>query len=141
MSIDLILSRLEGVRRTRHDSWIACCPAHDDKHPSLSIRETGDGKILLHCFTGCDVGEILAALDLDVSALFPDAPKTHRMPSERRPFPAADVLRCVGFDVLKVAATAKNMSSGHPLTESDLKGLVNAAVRLQAACAAAGVSS
>ncbi len=30
----------------------ACCPAHDDRRPSLSISER-DGKLLVHCFAGC----------------------------------------------------------------------------------------
>ncbi|TFH47119.1 MAG: hypothetical protein E4H01_08830, partial [Lysobacterales bacterium] len=34
--------------------WIARCPAHDDIKPSLSIRETEDGKILVYCHAGCD---------------------------------------------------------------------------------------
>ena len=34
------------------DGWIDRCPAHDDNNPSLSIKETSDGKLLLHCFAG-----------------------------------------------------------------------------------------
>jgi len=37
MEIDHIVSRLERVRRTGPDSWVACCPAHEDRHPSLSV--------------------------------------------------------------------------------------------------------
>ena len=40
---------------------IARCPAHDDRHPSLSIAER-DGKLLLHCFAGCDYHDIVEAL-------------------------------------------------------------------------------
>jgi DNA primase len=41
---------------------MACCPAHDDRNPSLSIREA-DGKILLHCHAGCSQGDVIAALE------------------------------------------------------------------------------
>ncbi|MDR1647752.1 MAG: hypothetical protein LBR88_06945 [Zoogloeaceae bacterium] len=143
MGVDIILSRLDKVRRTGRDSWMACCPAHDDRSPSLSIRET-DGKILLHCFTGCDVGEILAALDLDVSALFPErphgcTPEGQSQKPERRPFPAADVLRCVAFEALVVLASAKAMQSGE-LNEGEYERLALAVARIQAALDAAGVS-
>jgi hypothetical protein len=37
-----VLDRLEHVRRTRK-GWIACCPAHDDRHSSLSIGVGDDG--------------------------------------------------------------------------------------------------
>ncbi len=49
---------------------MACCPAHDDDNPSLSVREGCDGKILLKCFTGCPLDAICAALGLEVSDLF-----------------------------------------------------------------------
>ena len=51
---ELLLSHLEGVRRVGKERFVACCPAHGDKHPSLAIRETYDGVLLLHCFAGCE---------------------------------------------------------------------------------------
>jgi hypothetical protein len=41
--------------------WTALCPAHDDRHPSLSISEV-DGKVLVHCHAGCDQRDVIAAL-------------------------------------------------------------------------------
>lgn len=43
-------------------SGMACCPAHDDKTPSLSIGQTRDGRPLVHCFTGCRGVDVIAAL-------------------------------------------------------------------------------
>jgi putative DNA primase/helicase len=42
-------------------SLMARCPAHDDRNPSLSIRET-DGKVLVHCHAGCQQRDVIAAL-------------------------------------------------------------------------------
>jgi putative DNA primase/helicase len=42
--------------------WMARCPAHDDRYPSLSIREAEDGKILIYCHAGCDQEHVIAAL-------------------------------------------------------------------------------
>ncbi len=41
--------------------WIAHCSAHDDREPSLSIREA-DGKVLVRCHAGCDQRDVIAAL-------------------------------------------------------------------------------
>src|SRR3546814_6629157 len=40
---------------------MACCPAHDDRTPSLGVS-LGRQAILLHCFAGCDQQSVLAAL-------------------------------------------------------------------------------
>ena len=68
MTIENFISRLDGAKRTSR-GWRAKCPAHDDRSPSLSIRE-GDRGILLHCFAGCSLGEICEALGLMVRDLF-----------------------------------------------------------------------
>jgi hypothetical protein len=68
---ELLLSRLNGVRNTGRDKWLALCPAHDDRSPSLSIKQLDD-KIIFRCFAGCDYLSVLNAIGLDASALFPD---------------------------------------------------------------------
>jgi hypothetical protein len=64
------LNLLDGVRKNSQGSS-ACCPAHDDSNPSLSISLGNDGRVLLHCHAGCTVGEICEALGLHVRDLFP----------------------------------------------------------------------
>jgi hypothetical protein len=56
------LGVLEGVEHRANGTW-ALCPAHDDHDPSLNIKEGDDGRALLHCFAGCDQGEVLGALE------------------------------------------------------------------------------
>ena len=102
MRIDAILSRLEKVRKTGRDSWVACCPAHDDRNPSMTLRELDDGRILLHCFAGCSVEEVLASTGLSFDALVPEKPLEHGKP-ERRAFPASDVLACLTFELTVVS--------------------------------------
>ena len=43
-------------------SYVARCPAHDDRKPSLSITDAKDGKVLVHCHAGCDQEHVIAAL-------------------------------------------------------------------------------
>ena len=56
------------------DGFSACCPAHGDGNPSLSIKMCKDGRILVHCFAGCEVREILDCLGMSMTDLMPDAP-------------------------------------------------------------------
>jgi putative DNA primase/helicase len=42
--------------------WTACCPAHDDQRPSLSIRDAEEGMVLVRCHVGCGQERIIAAL-------------------------------------------------------------------------------
>ncbi len=51
--------------------WIANCPAHDDRTPSLSINEGADGRALLKCHAGCPTENVLAAVGLKTTDLFP----------------------------------------------------------------------
>ena len=51
-------------------SWLAKCPAHDDKSPSLSISQGDDDCVLLKCHGGCEVRDIVAALGMELSDLF-----------------------------------------------------------------------
>ena len=43
-------------------NWMARCPAHHDREPSLSICDADDGKILVHCHAGCDQKQVIAIL-------------------------------------------------------------------------------
>jgi hypothetical protein len=66
---DLVLSRLRGKRRSG-GGWIACCPAHEDRSPSLSICEGRDGRVLIYCHAGYPTTAVLAALGLQMRDLF-----------------------------------------------------------------------
>jgi len=60
-----------GGGHEHHENWTVCCPAHDDKTPSLSITPEG-GRVLLHCFAGCEPLAVLRALGLTWRDLFDD---------------------------------------------------------------------
>lgn len=131
--IDKLLSRLDKVRRSGPDSWMACCPAHEDKSASLSIRHDGE-KTLIHCFAGCSVHEIVGAVGLDVSDLFP--PGDHHGKPERRPFPAMDALRGIAFESLVVAAAGTALLAGEVFKPDDRERLILAVERIQSALSA-----
>lgn len=68
-AIDLA-ARLHARHSPR--GWIAKCPAHDDRHPSLSISEGLDGRTLLKCHAGCETAAIASSLGLKLTDLFKD---------------------------------------------------------------------
>ncbi|HUU25090.1 MAG TPA: toprim domain-containing protein, partial [Methyloceanibacter sp.] len=59
MNAEIIAKALGG--RKAGQGWTARCPAHDDREPSLSIRESDDGKVLVRCHAGCDQERVIAA--------------------------------------------------------------------------------
>lgn len=69
--LDKLLPHLNKVRSVRPGEWRACCPAHDDHNPSLSIKEGGDGTLLLKCWAGCSAQAIVTAVGLTMRDLFP----------------------------------------------------------------------
>jgi len=73
MTAEQILSRLSGVRRSG-SGWLARCPAHEDRNPSLSICQV-NGKTLLNCHAGCDPQAVVEAVGLTLSDLFENSPK------------------------------------------------------------------
>jgi hypothetical protein len=74
----MFVDQLDKSRTVGKDRWIACCPAHDDRSPSLSIRQLEDGRVLLHCFAGCSAQDVVESVGLRMTDLFPDELKNTR---------------------------------------------------------------
>jgi hypothetical protein len=131
LSADALLSRLNKVRKSGADRWTACCPAHDDRGPSLAIRELEDGRVLLHCFAGCETASVLDAAGLTFDDLFPPRQLGDNLRRERRPFNAGDVLRCLSFEALLIHQCAVSLSNGNRLNEVNQERLLIAVSRFQ----------
>ncbi len=68
--LERILARLaEGVKPCSN-GFMARCPCHEDRQASLSIQTGEDGRVLLHCFAGCDTRDIVHSLELTMGDLF-----------------------------------------------------------------------
>jgi hypothetical protein len=63
-----VLNRVKGAR-PQGKGWIAVCPVHDDRNPSLSIIEE-NGRILLHCHAGCTTASVVVSMGLEWTDLF-----------------------------------------------------------------------
>ena len=81
--IDRVLNALRELGhnpKSTRDGWQCCCPAHDDRTPSLSIKDGDDGRALLKCHAGCSIDLICAAMKLTKRELFTrnDTTPVHR---------------------------------------------------------------
>jgi hypothetical protein len=132
LSIETVLAALDRPRRTGDGRWVARCPAHDDRGPSLSVRDVGDGRTLIYCFAGCETADILGALGLSWGDLYPVKRPTDASQRRRRATltTAADALRCLGTEATIVAIAASDIAQGRPLSEADRQRLLEAAGRI-----------
>ena len=60
---------LDGVKNKGDHKYMACCPAHDDSDPSLSVTDHHD-RILIKCWAGCDALSVVNSLGLTLGDLF-----------------------------------------------------------------------
>ena len=127
-AIHKVIDRVEGLKQTKAGNWIAKCPAHEDRSPSLSIRELEDGRVLINCFGGCGAGDVLAALGLRMSDLF-DKPIAHHLPPVRGGFSARELLELNAHEATVVELLAHD-AQGRRLTAQELQRLAQAAARL-----------
>lgn len=120
--ITKILERLSKVKQRKPDQWMACCPAHDDRDPSLSIKEAHDGKVLLHCWSGCTADEIVAAIGLELSDLFE--------PSDFKPMRPGPSREALAAEVRVLEEAVRLLARGEHLPPLEAARLAKACIRL-----------
>ncbi len=136
MSIETLISRLDGVKETGYGKYVARCPAHEDRSPSLAIKECGDGRILLHDFAGCQTEDVLAAVGLTFADVMPERIGTeHSYKPLRSRFDARQVLECISHELMVVSILAERYAK--VANDEDDKRLMLAASRINTALKAA----
>ena len=138
--VEQLLSRLARVKG-RNGSWTARCPAHADKGPSLAVREGEDGRVLLHCFAGCNTSDVLGALGMDMNDLFPPKVKSHEgiRPAMKPAFFASDLMRIIHFEALVIQIVAFDIANSKPVTEETRERMLTAYQRIEEAVRYANV--
>lgn len=138
-----LLSRLQGVKG-RNGSWVARCPSHQDKSPSLAVRELDDGRVLLHCFAGCSTESVVSSVGLTIGDLFPPNEKRQNYPAEglrpvKQKFFATDLLRIVSFEATVVSLVAYDLANGRQISPEDRERMMVAFERIDEAVRYANV--
>ena len=134
MTIETLLSRLQKVRKRGHNQWMACCPVHQERTPSLSIKDD-DGKIIMHCF-GCGAKgpEIIESVGMEISDLFPPSDNYDPAIKQKRQFhDACQILEGLAFESLVVLITSRDMISSKTISTEDQERLSVAVLRIHAA--------
>jgi len=140
MIADKLLSQLEKVKRKGDNSWMALCPAHDDKHPSLIITEK-DERVLLHCFSHqCNVSDIVHAVGLELSDLFPEQIKVEgSKPIRKKRFPAEAILDALAEEFVIAEIGLAVLADGGTLNEKAQARMKEASSRFTNARIAGGL--
>lgn len=132
MTAAVLLDRLDQVRERGAGKWLALCPAHDDRNPSLSVAETSDGTTLIKCWSGCDAADIVAAVGLTLADLFPESGRQHHQPptDRRLRIAPADALRILRRESLVIATASADLARGISLSPDDHARLLSAVSRV-----------
>ena len=147
MIADKLLSHLEKVKAKGNNSWMACCPAHDDKNPSLVITEK-DERVLIHCFSHqCDVSDIVHAVGLELSDLFPEKDFREYLPGDMRGtrsikkkrFPAEAILEALAEEFVIAEVGLAVLADGGALNEKAKARMKEASNRFTNARIAGGL--
>jgi hypothetical protein len=121
--VDLVLSRLDRVRRTGDARWLATCPGplhgRGDRNPSLSIGETSDGTVLIRCFAGCGPTEILGAVGLELRDLFPPRPGGYATRPTAPRIPWRDLFEAIETDLTACSLAFADLAAGKQFSPQD----------------------
>ena len=138
IGIESLLARLDRVQRGAN-GWRADCPTGHRSRGTLSVAHGDNGALLVHCFAGCATADVLAALGLTMGDIQPErlrdeSPEGRRAARER--FRLSSVSAAAGViareaDLVLIAAA--DTAQGIPLTDADVRRLIDAVDRIGAA--------
>jgi hypothetical protein len=126
-----LVERLAGVKQMGPGRWVTRCPSHEDRSPSLSLREVDD-RVLLHCFAGCDTEAVLAAIGLTMTDLFESPLDHHRAPTHSR-IPASDLLVLLDHEITVAVLILSDIAERRKVNEAQIQRLCQAARRIGSA--------
>ena len=126
------LSLLTDVKDRGNGNYLACCPAHEDKSPSLSVKVDTDGTVLVHCFGGCSAQQIVESVGLELKDLFPPNLDKHSFRKSQKPrYNYKDLLFILAHESLVVFIAANDLKQGKALSDVDQQRLEQACGRIQ----------
>ncbi|MCO6428240.1 CHC2 zinc finger domain-containing protein [Nitrosomonas communis] len=130
-----ILPHLQKVKRVGEGRYLACCPVHDDKNPSMTVTVKPDGVVVMYCHAcGAKGLDIVNALGIDPSALFPLADNPRYEKQQRSGFSAWQLLHALEKDLLVVLIAINDfLLNGKKPCQSDVDYLTDVCKRINEA--------
>lgn len=129
-NLQSLLNRLNKVRKTGTNQYVALCPAHLDKSPSLAVRQTNDGRILIKCFGGCSAYEVVGAIGLSLSNLFPKNDSFKYTKQARSGFSAWQLMHTLKSDLVRLLIISNDLHKIKGLPDDDKNFIHEVIVRL-----------
>jgi len=127
--INDLLNRLSKVKQTGAGKWVACCPAHEDRSPSLSIRQADD-KILIYCFAGCDADDVVGSVGMSLGDLMPEN-VGHNQPYDNVPaYNKTELFDVMVGETAIFMVAARHIAMGVALSDADMQRIRMAESRL-----------
>src|SRR6185369_2968872 len=111
-NVEALLSRLTGVKKQGKE-WIAHCPAHSDSTPSLGIRLSDTGKVLIHCLADCFPDRKLNGHAQPIAAAPPEPERITCVPGRAAPTPVLSHPQHGKPSMLHVYKTLDNQLLGY----------------------------
>lgn len=135
MGIEILLSKLDGVKSKGRNRWMAKCCVHIDRTPSLSIKDD-NGTILIKCF-GCGASgvDVANTLGIEITELFPPSEKFDAsQPAQKRQFyDSAQVLEGLAYEALVMHIIGNDMLKNGSIEPDERDRLAQASCRINAA--------
>lgn len=138
-----VLNALDRVKATGPGTWLASCPTsahrHGDRSRGLSVREGDDGRVLIHCHAGCPVHEVVDALGMELSDLFPtrEIDYPHHAPHKGiigrgrvRRVPWRDLFEAIQRDLTVCSLAFSDMANGKTFSPGDAATIAKMASHL-----------
>jgi len=114
MTAQRLLDRLEKVTG-KFPRWRARCPSCGSKNGTkLSVCETDDQRVLIKCFGGCPIEQIVGAVGLDLADLFSPKTDKHFVGQVRRPWSSREVVDCFRRELMVAAIFVADIAAGRP---------------------------
>jgi len=133
--VDVLLARLEHIQKSGK-GWRTACPSCGGRSRKLSVSESDDGRVLLHCFGGCDAAAVVGAAGLTLGDLFPER-LTADTPDDRkrrqrlaREAQWGAALEMLALESTIVLMAAKQLQQGLQLSDEDALRFFQATKRI-----------
>lgn len=129
--LQMLLNRVEYLRTAGEDRWRCKCPVHGgNTRDSLSIKFCEDGRVLIHCFAGCEPLEILKVCGLEMIDIMPERITHNATPQEKRKWREAATMRdwqkarsSIQHEARVIWVAGKQIIDGKSLNDVDDKRL------------------
>lgn len=133
-AVERLLNRLDQVIKTGKDQFRSRCPAHGSRGRTLSIKELGDGRVLIHCFAGCSPSKVMNTIGLGLSDLYEGGIDDRVRPlymARQQVKWQADINEQISSYEIRLEMADEMRRQGVKLTEQDLQGERDAFMKIR----------